>query len=295
MARSNVGGTAEVSNLRGRGLRAAAVIVLASAVLAVGGVTATATPAAEARARVVHPTGRFPTDVENVQAAVDGGGLVVLKATTPAGVPLAFNFGPTLDRSGFVDIVGDVELVGEQVPAGVTTIRGGQYPIGSFSDGRVSVRDITFDAPIGGALLLIGPSEVEVIGNTVSGAVGEPRGSALFAEGFVIAGGSARVESNVLEDFDTPRAIGISQFDGTGPVDIVHNRVSGTHTVAIESTRNSGPVRIEHNTVMPGPEREPAGSFGAGIEINGTGEYRVAENDIVIENPNGVGVFAFGA
>lgn len=43
---------------------------------------------------VVYPTGIFPTDVQNVQAAINQGGTVLLKATDTVGHPLAFNFGP---------------------------------------------------------------------------------------------------------------------------------------------------------------------------------------------------------
>ena len=42
---------------------------------------------------VVYPTGDYPDDIINVQNAVDGGGLVVLKATDEAGNAQAFNFG----------------------------------------------------------------------------------------------------------------------------------------------------------------------------------------------------------
>ena len=48
-----------------------------------------------AAATVVYPTGSYPLDVQNVQAALDGGGTVLLKATNAAGVPTAFDFGPS--------------------------------------------------------------------------------------------------------------------------------------------------------------------------------------------------------
>ena len=35
--------------------------------------------------------------------------------------------------------------------------------------------------------------------------------------------------------------------------------------------------------------------FGVGIEINGEGSYTVARNDILVESPNGLGVYALGA
>src|SRR4029450_5432442 len=35
-------------------------------------------------------------------------------------------------------------------------------------------------------------------------------------------------------------------------------------------------------------------AFGVGIEINGEGSYYVARNDILVESPNGLGVYALG-
>ena len=43
----------------------------------------------------VYPTGSFPLDVQNVQAAINAGGTVLLKATNAADQPIAFNFGAT--------------------------------------------------------------------------------------------------------------------------------------------------------------------------------------------------------
>ena len=64
----------------------------------------------------VYPPGNTPADVDNVQYAVDAGGVVLLKA----GV---FNFG----EDGSVVIVKDVEILGETNKKGnlLTTIMGG--------------------------------------------------------------------------------------------------------------------------------------------------------------------------
>ena len=51
---------------------------------------------------VVYPTGQYPADVNNVQAAVSAGGKVLLKATDTAGVFTPFNFGPAVEGSGTV-------------------------------------------------------------------------------------------------------------------------------------------------------------------------------------------------
>ena len=51
---------------------------------------------------IVYPTGVYPADHHNVQAAVNQGGVVLLKAVDTAGHPLAFNFGPPVAGSGRV-------------------------------------------------------------------------------------------------------------------------------------------------------------------------------------------------
>ena len=54
---------------------------------------------------VVHPTGVFPTDHQAVQAAVNQGGVVLLKAVDTGGHPSAFNFGPAAIGGGLVLLV----------------------------------------------------------------------------------------------------------------------------------------------------------------------------------------------
>jgi hypothetical protein len=98
----------------------------------------------------------------------------------------------------------------------------------------------------------------------------------------------------VIEDIDAEFAIEISQNHGTGPVEIVGNRVSGVNSIAIESTANPGTITITDNVVHPGPELYPNGSQGIGIEINGTGSYYVARNDVLYENPCCAGIAVFG-
>jgi len=51
-------------------------------------------------------------------------------------------------------------------------------------------------------------------------------------------------------------------------------------------------VSIVDNHLRPGPAPD---AFGVGIEINGEGSYYVARNDILVESPFGLGVYALGA
>jgi hypothetical protein len=129
----------------------------------------------------VHPTGVFPQDVEEVASAInggagpsgivyEGGGTVLLKATTAAGVPTAFNFGMgawPLDR-GSVEVRKDVHILGEDcngVPQNLapdaerdsaykpnrTVIYGGKRPFRcactNAAATRLSVRNLYFAYP----------------------------------------------------------------------------------------------------------------------------------------------------
>lgn len=87
-----------------------------------------------AKPTIVYPTGAFPTDGINVQAAADQGGTVLLKATNRQGKPTAFNFGtPDPNHGGTscsvagvtVNLNTDVAILGEQVGQKMTTINGG--------------------------------------------------------------------------------------------------------------------------------------------------------------------------
>ena len=256
-----------------------------------------ATPAgAHAATTVVYPTGQYPADVQNVQAAVDGGGTVLLKATNASGAPTAFNFGPPVRGPGFVTLSRNVELVGEHAGSAVTTVGGGYYPLRAFAAIATSVRNITFDAPLRGAILFLQPfgADTEITGNRISHTVGRFFPSfGTEAEAMVVGGGRVVIDDNVVDDVAADSGIGITELDSAGPVEILRNRVSGTSSSSIECTRNHGPVRIEDNVVRPGPTAE--GFNGYGIEINGTGSYLVQRNDVLIETPGGIGIFAFGA
>jgi hypothetical protein len=123
---------------------------------------------------IVHPTGNFPTDVENVQAAADAGGTVVLKATDPLGAPKAFNFGPPQPGGGSVIISRAVTILGESVRNHVTTIRGGLFPLrGINATGRIVIRGIRFDGAGGNAFNFIFSDSAEFSSNKITGVVGD--------------------------------------------------------------------------------------------------------------------------
>lgn len=255
-------------------------------------ITASTTVAATT---VVYPTEQYPADVLNVQAALDQGGTVLLKATNVSGTPTRFNFGPPTPGPGFVTFHHDAELTGERLSGAATTIAGGFYPLRGFDPIRTAVRDITFVAPLHGAIFFVGPpeAETEITGNRISHVVGRlfpPFGT--VGEAMVVGGGRVVINDNIVDSVDADHGIGITELDSTGAVEILRNRVTGTSSSAIECTRNHGVVRIEDNIVRPGPTVDGFG--GTGIEVNGTGAYIVFRNDVLIETPGGIGIFVFG-
>src|SRR5262249_27348530 len=104
-----------------------------------------------------------------------------------------------------------------------------------------------------------------------------------------------------IEDVVADQGFGVSQFRAAGPVVIRGNTISDTGYGTIESSFNASfttgtpaTVSITDNHLRPGPAPGTFG-FGVGIEINGEGAYYVARNDILVESPNGLGVYALGA
>jgi hypothetical protein len=134
--------------------------------------------------RVVFPTGNWPSDVENVQAAVDLGGIVLLKAHDVAGRPTPFNFGevPVGDVDSDVcgkqaGLQGDVWLLGETAESAQTTIAGGYRSIliglptwcaGDYSEiaGHARVEAIAFDRSNQAAIDVYKAATAEIVDKT---------------------------------------------------------------------------------------------------------------------------------
>lgn len=115
----------------------------------------------------VYPTGVYPDDVSNVQAAVSAGGNVVLEATDLSGNPTAFNFGPPTAGSGAVGLLVDVVVSGTKAPTGeMTTIVGGAAPIQVAQPIHFAIRGIRFVGPLDSAID-VGYSRDAVIADNV--------------------------------------------------------------------------------------------------------------------------------
>ena len=236
----------------------------------------------------VYPTGSSPADAQAVQAALDGGGKVLLKATNTAGRATAFVFGSTES----VELHVDASLVGETTAAGTTTISGGLDTLQSFAPITVLVDGITFDHPIDDAVLFIGPSSITLTHNKVSHAVGYYRNPVhTYAEAFIASGGTVVIDDNVIDHVDAFVGTGVGIFFSSGPVEVRRNSVTGTSDSAIECTA-TGQTAITDNYLRPGDNEHHVAAYG--IEVNGNGSYYVANNDVLVITPGGIGIWAFG-
>jgi hypothetical protein len=259
----------------------------------------------------VFPTGHHPTDVQNVQAAVDLGGTVLLKAVDTAGRPTSFNFGAPGpdDLCGYqVAIQGDVQLLGEAVGSARTTITGGYRPIlvgltgwcGDYSpfSGRVAIRGIDFEGNQQSAIDIYKSRAVRITDTRISNVVA----SLGIATGINVFGGGAgrRISGNVVirdnviryRAMDAGWSHAIVLDDVGADVDVLHNEIETTQEFSgiLVVRQVEGTVRIAGNTVVQ--DLETPGS-GAGIYIyandlwneirTSAPRYEVVENRIVTE------------
>ena len=253
--------------------------------------------------RVVFPTGQFPTDVVNVQAAVDLGGTVLLKATNTSGQPTAFNFGTEIspDRRG-VDVETDVTILGEQAGSEMTRIRGGVFPFNGVAPVRTRIEGIHFDGPAGTAILVTRSTGSDIVGNRVSNVVGRLLTSGLTeGRGIKFLGGldpdgaitgHVRVVGNVIEDLHADLSDAILFDAVAADIEITGNHIQTAESGGIVVSNSKGLVSIEGNVIVPGP----GGLFGNGIVIvdRRAASYVLRRNTIVCENPQADGILLIG-
>jgi hypothetical protein len=249
---------------------------------------------------VVVPTGQFPADVQNVQAALDAGGEVLLRAADAAGVPTAFNFG----AFGAATLSSSVTVVGEVVNGHMTTIRGGFAPFRAmpFAPVRSAFHGIRFDGPRSTAVFLNFSSGFEFTGNVVTDVIGTPyfgltKGQAVWitaAPGHVT--GSVKISGNVVERVfaDLSYGVAIAGFDATA--EIGDNTFRDTRDTGILVVGGSQTVSIENNLVVPGAAPYPGFfSVGNGIFVGqGKGAFRIRRNTVVCGNPFADGIALSG-
>jgi hypothetical protein len=258
---------------------------------------------------VVFPTGEFPTDVENVQAAVDQGGVVLLKATNVDGQPTAFNFGPAIEGIGSgVDVETDVWVLGETTGPHRTTIGGGFIPFFGL-DGHVRIESLNFEGPLLSAIIVIQSSGVEVVGNRITSVVPLPlsfgltEGRAIkFLANSLPITGTVVVADNVILDMHADISDGIVFDEVEADVQIEGNSMEDVQSNGIFLINSRGAVRIADNFIAPGPGDGGEFALGNGIAIvnnsavdTSDSSIVVTDNRVICENPNADGMYLAGA
>jgi hypothetical protein len=254
---------------------------------------------------VVSPTGAFPDDVASVQAALDRGGVVLLKSRNAAGVATAFNFGPAEPGGGTASITRDVAIFGEVTKSARTTIRGGFIPFRGDERVRMSLANVRFVAPAVAALVLNASSGATILGNEVSEVVGATSEFGFIqSHGMKFIGGSDPrsfrghivVSGNWMHDIGAGLAEALLFESVAADVTVSFNRIESIESNGIVIFEPGGHVWIQDNVVAPGAGSDSPFSLGNGIQLYGTagGSYRVERNTITCENPNADGLIVAG-
>lgn len=262
-----------------------------------------------ASVNVIYPTGVFPTDVQNVQAAIDRGGTVLLKATNSAGQPIGFNFGPADRHNGsHANLTTNVTIFGERIGQSMTTINGGFTPFLGLVPVKTHIEGIDFEGPMDTPIALSRSTGAEIVGNVIRGLV--PLvfpGFFSETEGIFVAGnddpqnavtGRIRIADNLIEMSTGDFTNGMQFDEVAADIEITGNNVhflqsnGVVQTIGIFVFRSHGKVTITNNVVTMGPG--VPGVFPGGIFVAGHAEarYMITGNTIVTDHPEADGIDA---
>ncbi|MEO8678526.1 MAG: hypothetical protein ABI665_05740 [Vicinamibacterales bacterium] len=245
---------------------------------------------------VVYPVGAFPQDVLNVQAAVDGGGNVLLKSTDSAGAPTPFEFG-----TGRVFLTQDVSINGETVNGLMTTIHRGVQPFRSVFGLPVTsaIQGIHFDGPVSAAVFLGFSRGFQFRGNLVSDVVGarfggQTKGQAVWVTEGVVPGGVSGtivIADNVVERVFADLSYGVAFAVWDASTEITRNVFRDVKDTGILAVGGSQPISIVDNVVLGGAPYPGFFSVGNGIVAGlGAGAIYIARNTVVCDNPFADGI-----
>jgi hypothetical protein len=262
---------------------------------------------------VVYPTGQFPADVNNVQAAVNLGGAVLLKARNAANVFKPFNFGPAVEGSGTVSLNTDVRITGETVAGRMTTILGGDTPFRSDQPVNVTIQKLYFDGPRMAAVLVLATDRFEFSRSHVArvvpflwyteDGVDIYKGQGIWVDVAGSSPGTIVIEDNVFEDCGLGGAqfgYGLAIFSGESRVRIARNIIRGANLAGIILIWPGAETLIEYNFIVPGPGDIEPRFYGNAIHLLGAWSrvqntpVIIQNNEIRVEGPEAHGIFAFG-
>ena len=272
------------------------------------------TYAAQPATTTVYPTGSFPLDVQNVQAAIDLGGTVFLKATSAVGQPTAFNFGPPDPVTGTgVMLTTDVRLLGEQIGPHRTTIQGGFLPVLGVVPVKTTIQGIDFDGPLDSAIVLVSSTGADIIANHIKGVIPFllPFGFT-ETEGILVSGsndplnaitGQIRVTGNIIEMSSGDFTHGLQFDEVSADIEVSGNSVHFVQSTGVIQTygilvfRSHRNGTVANNLVTMGPG-DPA-VYPSGIFVGGHAEahYMIVGNTVITQHPNsdGMDIVGFGS
>lgn len=245
-----------------------------------------ASAAAASQVIEIYPTGLYPDDVIRVQEALDKlsaqglDGTLVLKARTEKGNVMAFNFGQDPDPTlrGHVEPSalhsGAIVFRGEITRDAQATILGGHYPIFTDRHDAITVEDIEFRAPYGGAIrvkestgtLIRNNTILDTIGSDLPGAVTRPIGvgpSVAYTYGEIE--GPVEVSGNAIVGASGWFVQGVAVNVTSNSVKVVNNRISGVN-VGVQLSYYQSHVVLEGNELQVSVPRPDF--FAAGIELS---------------------------
>lgn len=269
---------------------------LATVAVALVALLAMSFPARGSNVTVVVPTGVYPTDVENVQAAVDAGGRVLLKATDVDGTPMAFNFGPgTTSPSGVALAQSDVQVMGETVGQAMTTIRGGFVALVVVEKITAQITGIHFDEQRSSAVVWTAGEDGAFVDNRVTDVIGSPVFPGIEeGRGVKFLGntdpenaitGRVLVADNRFDGLEANLSDAIVLHSVAADMTIRDNRIGTVQNTGMLLLTNSGTVDVHDNVIEPGPGVSTP-SFGNGIfVVGGDASYDIRDNRIDSSNP----------
>lgn len=254
----------------------------------------------------VYPTGTFPLDMQNVQAAIDRGGTVILKATNILGQPTAFDFGPPDPAvAGGVNLTTDVSLIGETVQGYMTTISGGFDPILGQLPVKSRIQGIDFEGPLDSPIALFSSTGADIVGNRIRGIVPLQLFFGTEIDGIFVNGnndplnavtGVIRVTGNTIEVSGGDFVFGMRLREVAADIEISGNTVNflssdgALNTMGIVVFRSHGAAVIVNNLITMGNGNPNA--FPSGLFVSGHPEarYTIAANTVVTNHPQSDGI-----
>ncbi|HEX4138922.1 MAG TPA: hypothetical protein VHY09_01130, partial [Candidatus Methylacidiphilales bacterium] len=234
----------------------------------------------------VYPTGVNPTDVQNVQAALNQGGTVLLKAVDKTGHAQSFNFGSwnasiSAPANSQVTLVADVVITGEQVGANRTTILGGVTPITEVNSGvKATITGLKFVNPQWSAITLLRSNGVNIVNNEIAGVLpflnsfGYTESSGIYLNGgggtFT---GNVSITGNYIHGLDGQYEFGVQAFSITTTTNILGNTIQ----VGYATDAAAGQVDAEALTIgrCPGASNITGNNIqiGPGVGLDGIAVY----------------------